>query len=85
MRCPKCKKEIDDNSLKCAYCGTKVATVCKKCGAINPIRAINCSVCNNQLLKLCKKCKKLCKKSFNHFTNDFPKITGRCSEANYNQ
>ena len=56
MQCPKCKKEINDNSLKCKYCGAKVASKCKKCGAINPIRTIECTNCHSVLLKICTEC-----------------------------
>ena len=56
MQCPKCKKEIDDNSLKCKNCGTRVASLCKNCGALNPIRATECSNCHNVLLKICTEC-----------------------------
>ena len=56
MQCPKCKKEIEGNSLKCNNCGTRVASVCKNCGAINDIRSIECSNCHNVLLKICTEC-----------------------------
>ena len=57
MLCPKCKQEIPDNSLKCEFCNTKLASVCSECGTINPITAINCSNCNKELLKICPNCK----------------------------
>ena len=56
MQCPKCKKEIEDNSLKCKFCNTKVASVCKNCGTINPITSTECSNCHNVLLKICPDC-----------------------------
>ena len=56
MQCPKCKNEISAKSLKCEKCGTRVATVCKTCGAINPIRAIECKSCHTALLKICTEC-----------------------------
>ncbi|MBE7711485.1 MAG: zinc ribbon domain-containing protein [Cyanobacteria bacterium SIG31] len=56
MQCPKCKKEIENNSLKCNFCKTKVASVCKDCGNINPITALNCSNCGKILLKICDEC-----------------------------
>lgn len=56
MQCPRCKNEIEDNSLKCSFCNTKVASVCKHCGTINPITAIECSNCHSALLKLCSEC-----------------------------
>ena len=56
MQCPKCKKEIEETSLKCPHCGTKVASVCKDCGTINPITALECSKCHKVLLKICSEC-----------------------------
>ncbi len=56
MQCPKCKKEIDDKSVKCQHCGTKVAHTCKHCGTLNPILATECSNCHAVLLKICTEC-----------------------------
>jgi ribosomal protein L40E len=56
MQCPKCKNEISAQSLKCEKCGTRVATVCKTCGTINPIRATECQQCHTALLKICTEC-----------------------------
>lgn len=56
MQCPKCKKEIEDNSLKCSHCGCKIASVCKDCGTINPITATECSGCHKVLIKICSEC-----------------------------
>ena len=56
MQCPKCKNEISAQSIKCEKCGTRVASVCKTCGAINPIRATECKQCHTVLLKICTEC-----------------------------
>lgn len=56
MQCPKCKKEIPDNSLKCEYCGTKTGSLCKNCGAYNLITAQTCTSCGLQLLRMCSEC-----------------------------
>lgn len=56
MQCPKCKTEIDSNTLKCGKCGTRIASVCKNCGNINPIRATECSRCHSKLIKICPHC-----------------------------
>ena len=56
MQCPKCKKEIENNSLRCNYCGARVASLCKDCGTLNPIRAVECSNCKKKLLRLCSEC-----------------------------
>lgn len=57
MRCPKCKNEIQEKVLKCSYCNTRIATLCKKCGAYNSIYNLNCTNCKNPLLKICPACK----------------------------
>lgn len=57
MRCPKCKNEIPEKSLKCTSCGAKIATFCKKCNAYNSIYNLNCVSCNNELLKVCPACR----------------------------
>lgn len=56
MRCLKCKKEIEDNLLRCSYCNTKVQAVCPVCGNINPITTEYCARCGLQLLKYCPEC-----------------------------
>ena len=69
MQCPKCKQEIENNSLKCSFCGAKVGSICKTCGTYNPITAIECSGCGAELIKICPECgaanlpnAKLCRK-----------------------
>ena len=56
MQCPRCKKEIEDNSLKCSHCGSKVASICKDCGTINSITSTKCSGCSKVLIKICSEC-----------------------------
>ncbi len=56
MQCPKCKAEIENNVTKCKKCGSKVASVCKDCGHINPITATECANCHKVLLIKCKEC-----------------------------
>lgn len=56
MQCPKCKKEIEDNSLKCSFCNAKVGSICKDCGTYNPITATQCSGCGRVLLRICSEC-----------------------------
>lgn len=57
MICPKCKKQIPEKSLKCSYCGVKIATLCKTCRAYNSIYNLNCVKCSRPLLKICPSCK----------------------------
>ena len=56
MLCPKCKKEIKDNSLKCEFCNAKTGSRCTDCGAFNPITATECHNCKKALLKICSEC-----------------------------
>ena len=56
MQCPKCKNEIEDNTLRCSHCGAKVASICKHCGTINPITSTECSGCHKILIKICSEC-----------------------------
>lgn len=56
MNCPKCKKEISDNVIRCPHCNTKVKVICPKCKSINVLGAKSCSACGNELLKFCPKC-----------------------------
>lgn len=56
MICPKCKKQILEKALKCNYCGTKIATFCKKCHTYNSIYNLNCINCETALLKICPSC-----------------------------
>ena len=94
MLCPKCKKEIADNSLKCEFCNTKLATICSNCGTINPINSLYCSNCNKELLKLCPNCNsanlpnaKKCRKCNTEFTQSSKKITSllETNIENYSQ
>lgn len=57
MICPKCKKEIPDNSLKCEYCDARVGSICKNCGAYNHIYNVKCVQCESELIKFCPSCK----------------------------
>ncbi len=57
MICPKCKKKITEKSLKCGYCGAKIATFCKKCHTYNSIYNLKCVNCSEELLKICPSCK----------------------------
>ncbi len=56
MQCPKCKNEIEDNTLRCSYCGARVASICKNCGTINQITSTECSGCHKVLIKICSEC-----------------------------
>ena len=50
MLCPKCKKEIDDGSKFCGFCGNSFdETVCEKCGAKNPLDHNFCKSCGEPI------------------------------------
>ncbi len=59
MKCPKCKKEIEEKTLKCPHCKTKIGTLCRFCGAYNQITSTVCSSCKAELLKRCPSCNAL--------------------------
>lgn len=56
MKCPVCKKNISQNTLKCPYCKTRTGLLCSHCNTINPIKNLKCEKCGTDLLKICKKC-----------------------------
>lgn len=56
MLCPKCKKEIKPDSLKCDACGTRVGRLCPNCKSHNMVTAFACKNCGYTLLKTCKNC-----------------------------
>ena len=45
MLCPKCKNEIQENSLKCESCGTRVGRICPNCKTHNVVTAHKCKNC----------------------------------------
>lgn len=69
MNCPKCNAELEENSIKCPACGTRVGRLCPACRAYNLITSKVCTSCGEVLLKICSKCNsinlpssKLCRK-----------------------
>ncbi len=56
MKCPACKKNISDNTLKCPYCKARVSLLCNKCNTVNSIGTLRCKNCGEELLKVCKHC-----------------------------
>lgn len=57
MRCPKCKQQIPEKSLKCPFCHARAAVLCKKCNTYNSVTSLNCAKCSEVLLKVCPSCK----------------------------
>lgn len=56
MKCPVCKKNISEQTLKCPYCKSRVGLLCSDCNTINPIGSLTCQKCGQKLLKVCKNC-----------------------------
>jgi len=92
MNCPKCNKELDNNSIKCPQCGTRIGRLCPTCKAYNLITSQNCTNCNETLLKVCPDCKSMnlpsstiCRKCGTSLDTIKPNNTSQISsyEANY--
>ncbi len=56
MKCPVCKKNISNSSIKCPYCKTRTGLLCGHCETVNPLGNVKCSNCGQDLLKICPKC-----------------------------
>ena len=56
MKCPVCKKNISESSLKCPYCKTRVGLLCSHCNTVNPVGNFVCKKCGQELLKVCQHC-----------------------------
>ena len=56
MKCPVCKKNISESSLKCPYCKSRTGLLCSCCNTVNPIGNLKCKNCGHELLKVCSKC-----------------------------
>lgn len=56
MKCPTCKNNIPDNSLRCPHCKTRTGLICKNCHAVNTISDIVCQNCGEEILRLCPEC-----------------------------
>lgn len=48
MKCPKCKSEIEDDSLFCDQCGTELM-ICPQCGTLG--KGKRCTQCGTELIK----------------------------------
>lgn len=56
MKCPICKKEIPDGSLKCPHCKNRTGLVCPNCNTVNSVFDLTCKTCGQEILKVCKHC-----------------------------
>ena len=57
MKCPKCKKQIPENVMKCPHCSARVGVICKSCNSYNYVYNKNCTNCGSELIKICPNCK----------------------------
>lgn len=69
MKCPKCNSELEENTIRCPICGTRIGRLCPSCNSYNLVTSKICSNCGEQLLQICPNCKainlpssKLCRK-----------------------
>src|SRR5574344_400705 len=58
MNCPKCKKEIADDAVRCPYCNVRVNMYCPKCRTLNRFGSLSCSNCGTQFIIYCPQCQK---------------------------
>jgi len=56
MLCPRCKKEVKENSLICEHCKSKIGAICSSCGTYNLITSVECTKCKKTLIKICTEC-----------------------------
>ena len=57
MICPRCKKQIPNETINCPHCNMKIGSICKHCGAYNLINNKACIECGTDLVKFCPECK----------------------------
>ena len=56
MKCPKCNAQLENNTIKCPVCGTRIGRLCPTCKTYNLITNRICESCGEELLKICPKC-----------------------------
>ena len=57
MECPKCHKNLSENTLVCPYCHKVLALTCPNCHSIS--QSSVCTKCGYIILEKCPKCKKM--------------------------
>ena len=82
MICPRCKKQIPNETINCPHCNIKIGTRCKHCGAYNLIYNKSCVECGTELVKFCPRCKSanfpnasVCRKCGHSFKKSAKKLT----------
>ena len=56
MKCPICKQNIPDDTLKCPFCKTRTGLICKNCNTVNYVFDFKCKKCGTEILKVCELC-----------------------------
>ena len=56
MKCPKCNAQLENNTIKCPVCSTRIGRLCPTCKTYNLITNRICESCGEELLKICPKC-----------------------------
>lgn len=54
--CPKCKKPVDSNAIRCPHCNMRLQVVCPTCNTANLFGLDSCVNCGTILLKYCEEC-----------------------------
>ena len=54
--CPKCKKPVNDNAIRCPHCNMRLKVICPTCNTANLFGLDTCANCGTVLLKYCENC-----------------------------
>lgn len=54
--CPKCKKEVNENDIRCPHCNMRLKQICPSCNTANQFGVEKCLNCGTVLLKYCENC-----------------------------
>ena len=70
MECPKCHKNISENTLVCPYCHKVLALTCPNCHSVS--QSAVCTKCGYIILEKCSKCGKMTPTSHERCKCGFP-------------
>ena len=54
--CPKCKKPVDANAIRCPHCNMRLKVICPTCNTANLFGLDTCTNCGTVLIKYCETC-----------------------------
>lgn len=84
LYCPKCKKTVGENDIRCPHCNMRLKVICPTCNLANPFGMEFCEQCGTMLLKYCDFCNsanlpeaKECRKCHNTFDSKFLNLEKR--------